>query len=91
VYAIKAVLRGDRFESGSLASAAAATPMPLTDRERQILVLVAEGCSTREIADRLCISPKTVETHRARIMEKLDLRGVADLVRYAVRTGLVEP
>ena len=62
---------------------------PLTLREKEVLTLVAEGHSTKEIAAELCLSHKTVEVHRRRIMDKLDLHKVADLVRYAVREGLV--
>lgn len=63
--------------------------LPLSQREREVLILVAEGLSTREIATELGLSHKTVEVHRRRIMDKLDLHKVADLVRYAVREGLV--
>jgi two-component system response regulator NreC len=63
----------------------------LTERERQILVLLAEGLTNAQIAERLCISVKTVQTHRAHIMEKLDLHDRALLVRYAIRKGLVQP
>jgi RNA polymerase sigma factor (sigma-70 family) len=63
----------------------------LTGREREILQLVAEGYTNQEIADRLHLSVKTVQTHRASVMEKLDLRDVTHLVRYAVRRGLVNP
>ena len=62
----------------------------LTARERQVLQLLAEGKSTREAARLLEISPKTVETHRARIMSKVGLRSVAELARYAVREGLTK-
>ena len=61
----------------------------LTLREREVLTLVAEGRSTRQIAAELSLSHKTIEVHRRRIMDKLDLHKVADLVRYAVREGLV--
>lgn len=61
----------------------------LTPRQRQILQLVAEGHSTRSIADRLSISVKTVETHRAQLMERLEIRDVAGLTRFAVRNGLI--
>jgi len=64
---------------------------PLTPRQREILTLIAEGLSTKEIAVRLRLSVKTVETHRAALMERLDIRDVASLVRYAIRTGLVVP
>lgn len=63
----------------------------LTDREREILVLIAEGRTNSQIADRLYISVKTVQTHRAHIMEKLDLHDRSLLVRYAVRKGLIQP
>jgi two-component system response regulator NreC len=63
----------------------------LTDREREILVLIAEGHTNAQIADRLFISVKTVQTHRAHIMEKLDLHDRSLLVRYAVRKGLIQP
>jgi DNA-binding NarL/FixJ family response regulator len=61
----------------------------LSDREREVLKLVAVGHTAREIADQLNISPKSVETYRARIMEKLELSTRADLVRYALRRGLL--
>ncbi len=61
---------------------------PLTPREREVLQLLAEGMSTKEIADRLCISVKTVETHRKQVMDKLDLHSVAELTKYAIREGL---
>ena len=63
----------------------------LTARQREVLRLVAGGKSTKEIAYDLNLSVKTVETHRAQIMERLGIRDVAGLVRYAVRTGLVPP
>lgn len=63
----------------------------LTDREREILVMIAEGLTNSQIADRLFISVKTVQTHRAHIMEKLDLHDRSLLVRYAVRKGLIQP
>ncbi|HKT60633.1 MAG TPA: response regulator transcription factor [Gemmatimonadales bacterium] len=62
----------------------------LTPREREVLQLVAEGRSSKSIAARLGVTVKTVESHRASLMRKLRLRTVADLVRYAVRNGLVE-
>ena len=63
----------------------------LTARQREVLRLVAGGKSTKEIAYDLALSVKTVETHRAQIMERLGIRDVAGLVRYALRTGLVPP
>jgi DNA-binding NarL/FixJ family response regulator len=61
----------------------------LTLRQREILQAIAEGKSTRDIADTLSISPKTVETHRSQLMQKLDIRDVPGLVRYAIRHGLI--
>jgi len=63
----------------------------LTPREREIVQLVGEGRSTKELADKLGISPKTAETHRTNIMRKLNLHSVSEVVRYAIRNKLVEP
>jgi DNA-binding NarL/FixJ family response regulator len=63
----------------------------LTDREREILQLVAESYSTKEIAAKLGISAKTVDNHRTNLMRKLDLHDVASLTRYAFEVGLIEP
>jgi DNA-binding NarL/FixJ family response regulator len=63
----------------------------LTPREIEVLKLVAEGCTSQEIADRLVLSVKTVQAHRANIMEKLGLRDVAHLVRFAIHHGLIPP
>ena len=70
---------------------AARGDVPLTPREAQILALVAEGHSTRQIADMLVISHRTVDRHRENLMAKLDLHNRAELTRYAIRIGLVEP
>jgi DNA-binding NarL/FixJ family response regulator len=64
---------------------------PLTPRELEILKLIAEAHSTREIAEILVISPKTVERHRANILGKLGMRDRVELTRYAIRRGLIEP
>ena len=61
----------------------------LSEREREIFQLIAEGKANKEIAALLFISPSTVETHRARIMEKLDLHSAAEIVLYAVRRGVI--
>jgi DNA-binding NarL/FixJ family response regulator len=63
---------------------------PLTARERQVLRLIAQGQKNREIADELGIAVKTVETHRTKIMQKLDLHNSAELAAYAIRRGLIE-
>lgn len=100
--AIHAVLAGRVYFSPAVAdvvameyvsyvrTVAASSNPRLTPREREVLQLVAEGLSNREIAHRLCVSMKTVETHRAQIMNKLNLRSVAELTKYAIREGLTE-
>jgi len=64
---------------------------PLTPREGEVVKLIAEGMSSREIADTLVISEKTVERHRSNVLEKLGMRDRVELTRYAIRRGLVEP
>jgi DNA-binding NarL/FixJ family response regulator len=64
---------------------------PLTLREREVLKLIAEGSSNKEIADLLCISIRTVEHHRASIMEKLNIKQTANLIKYAIRKGYTSP
>ena len=61
---------------------------PLTAREKETLQLIAEGHSTAEIAERLFVSVKTVETHRKKIMDKLDMHSIAELTKYAIRQGI---
>jgi len=90
----KQVVDGYLGRTSSPATAAAGAPDGsdldvLTSRQREILQLVAEGKSTKEVAQLLDLSAKTVETHRAQIMDRLGIRDLAGLVRYAVRTGLV--
>ena len=63
---------------------------PLTAREREVLQLVAEGKTTKEVASMLCISVKTVESHRHRLMQKLQIHETASLTRYAIRRGMIE-
>ena len=65
--------------------------VPLTSRQRQVLQLVAEGKTTKEIASLLGVSIKTAESHRASLMEKLSVHETAGLVRYAIRIGLIRP
>lgn len=102
ILAIQAVYRGDSFLSPSISRKvieeysrrAEATALDddyeqLTDREREVLQLVAEGRSNREIAELLHVTVKTVEAHRARLMEKLDIHDTAGLTRYALRKGFI--
>ena len=63
----------------------------LSEREREVLKLIAEGQSVRTIAERLVVTPSTVQTHRTHVLEKLRLQSTVDLVRYAIRLGLIEP
>lgn len=98
IQAIREASRGGLFLSPEVSRAAVqayqdgvALPAdPLSPRERQVLQLIAEGNTTRQLAARLGISVKTAETHRSRLMEKLDVHETAGLVRYAVRRGLVQ-
>ncbi len=64
-------------------------PRTLTSREKEIVQLVAIGYKNREVAEKLGIAVKTVETHRANIMNKLALRNIAELIRYAIQKGMV--
>ena len=104
---LRAVMRGETYLSPAISkqvvdgylgrTASPATPGDgatldvLTSRQREILQLVAEGKSTKEVAQMLDVSAKTVETHRGQIMERLGIHDLAGLVRYAIRTGLVSP
>jgi DNA-binding NarL/FixJ family response regulator len=98
--AIYAVTQGNRYISEKLAERLESTgrraneaPLDayqtLTAREREILQLTAEGKSSAEIGERLVISPRTVEVHRSKIMKKLALHNMADLIRYAIRRGIL--
>jgi len=97
---LKAVMRGETYLSPSIAKHLVqdylshrkekTQPLPdLTTRQREVLQLIAEGCSTKDIANKLKLSVKTVDTHRSELMHRLDIHDVAGLVRYAIRTGLV--
>jgi DNA-binding NarL/FixJ family response regulator len=99
--ALRSVVRGETYLSPAISRqvvegyvqrvGAGAGDDPLTPRQREVLKRVAEGRSTKEIAFDLGLSVKTIETHRAQIMERLGIRDVAGLVRYAMRTRLVPP
>jgi DNA-binding NarL/FixJ family response regulator len=65
--------------------------LALTERERQVLVLIAEGKSTKQAATSLGISYKTADSHRSRVLEKLGVHETASMVRCAIRAGLIEP
>lgn len=91
--AIRVVAAGERYLSPEVAEYLLAVAEPnrrpgLTQREREILKLVAEGHTGKQIANLLAISPKTVENHRGHIMDKLGIRTTAGLVRYALKAGL---
>jgi DNA-binding NarL/FixJ family response regulator len=99
--AIRAVVRGGSYFSPTVAREIVAQirdPRPATEqpfsvlsaREREVLHLIAEGLAAKEIATQLGISTKTVEAHRTSLMRKLGVRKATELVRYAVRHGLIE-
>jgi two-component system response regulator NreC len=102
--AIRAVAKGEKFFSSRVSDIIvenfikrqetlhvelSSADIPLTKREKEILALIVEGLTNQQIADKLFISPRTVDTHRTNIMQKLDLHDVASLVRYAIKHGLV--
>ena len=102
VAACRAAMRGEAFLYPAAASALIADHMarladgelprdPLTPRETDVLKLIAEAYTSRQIADALVISLKTVESHRANILAKLGMSDRVELTRYAIRRGLVEP
>ena len=78
------------FLKGGVVDPSKLAPSSLTAREREIVQLLAEGKTNKEIAELLDISVKTVETHRSHIMEKLNLHSISELVRYAVRNELIQ-
>jgi DNA-binding NarL/FixJ family response regulator len=100
--ALAAVLRGDTYLSPAVSKGVLndyvqrlrseePPAAQLTPRQREVLQLVAQGLSTKEIARRLDLSVKTVDTHRTQMMKQLDIHEVAGLVRYAMRVGLISP
>lgn len=101
LHAIREVVAGRRYLSAPLSERAieayihksngsmADSGNTLTNREREILKLTAEGCSNAQVAQKLFISPRTAETHRNRVMRKLGLHSQAELMRYALRRGIV--
>jgi two-component system response regulator NreC len=98
VNAIRATLRGETYLSPGISEQIVKTALsnavftdPLTPREREILQLIAEGKTNKEIAHQLGMSVKTVDSHRRNLMVKLDIHETAGLVRHAVKIGLVQP
>jgi DNA-binding NarL/FixJ family response regulator len=103
IEACRAAMRGESFVYPAAASALIRDLLergadgeegpwdPLTPRELDVVKLIAEGLTSEEIAEALIISPKTVERHRANLLEKLGMRNRVELTRYAIRRGLVEP
>jgi DNA-binding NarL/FixJ family response regulator len=99
--AIRAVVRGETYLSpgvskrvveGYLGRSGGSHPLDsLTPRQREVLQLIAEGYSTKQIAGLLGVGVKTIETHRTQLMDRLGIHEIAGLVRYAVRVGLVSP
>jgi len=98
--AIRAVSKGEKHISSSVSKHVIARLVdnlgkgsqdPLTPRQREVLQLVAEGNSSKEIASKLGMSVKTAESHRAEIMNALEIHDIAGLVRYAIRVGIIRP
>ncbi len=99
-HAIQVLARGEVYFSNSISVDAVERLMAddssgsalaqLTSRQREILQLIAEGCRTREIAERLSLSIKTVETHRTHLMERLGIWDVPGLVKFAIKAGLIQ-
>lgn len=103
IRAISAAVKGDTYLSPSISrrviedylSLKKKSPQEdlyskLSNREREVFQMVAEGRSTKEISDILCVSPSTVKTHRANIMEKLQLQNISQLIQFAIRIGIVD-
>ena len=98
VHALRAVCRGEMYLTQSISRTVVQAFLmkdslpgrPLSDRERQVLQLVAEGKTNKEIASLLGISVNTAESHRTNLMEKLDIHDTAGLVRYALRNGVIQ-
>ena len=98
--ALRAVARGQTYLCAAAsrhviagyvhAASSAASPLDrLTPRQREVLQLIAQGCTTKEIARKLKIGVKTAETHRSQLMQELDIHDIAGLVRFAIRSGLI--
>ncbi len=103
VAAIRAALKGDHYLSPAISnqviqdyismkkeSATDDLYGHLSNREREVFQMIAEGRSTKEISDILCISPSTVKTHRTKIMEKLQVENISQLIQFAIRVGIVD-
>jgi DNA-binding NarL/FixJ family response regulator len=105
VSAVTSIAKGRRFFTSHVAEAVVeaylskkadatagpVSPVALTNREREVIQLLAEGKSNKEVAGRLGISTRTAEGHRAEIMKKLQLGSLAELIRYAVRNSIIQP
>jgi DNA-binding NarL/FixJ family response regulator len=87
----KRVIHNEFIREGKFTNISTVLHNPLSSREREIVQLLAEGKNSREVSLSLNISVKTVETHRANIMRKLEIHNVSELVRYAVRNQIIEP
>jgi DNA-binding NarL/FixJ family response regulator len=99
IHAIRAALQGDTYLSPGISDSVVQAALghekaardPLTQREREVLQLIAEGKTNKEISGMLAMSVKTVESHRRNLMLKLDIHETASLVRHAIRIGLIQP
>jgi two-component system nitrate/nitrite response regulator NarL len=97
--AIRKLMKGQKYFSEEVSkkmaerevlTASSGAPAELTDREREVLRLIAEGLSSKQIGDKLFISSRTADTHRTNLMNKLDIHNIAGLIRFAYANGIVE-
>lgn len=99
ITAVDKVMAGETFMSSSVLrtvtesyrNGADDTAVALTEREREVLIMLADGLTTKQIAGKLGLSIKTIGTYREHLMDKLDIRSIAGLTKYALRTGLTNP
>ncbi|KAB2880102.1 response regulator transcription factor [bacterium] len=98
INAIRTVYKGEKFFTRSMSDVTAKnyrnksqSSIPITRREKEILRLIVDGLTNQAIAEKLFISPRTVDTHRSNLMQKLEIKNTAGLVRFAIENGIVSP
>lgn len=98
INAIRTIYKGEKFFTRAMSDVTSKnfaskthTSIPITRREKEILRLIVDGLTNQAIAEKLFISPRTVDTHRFNLMQKLDIKNTAGLVRFAIENGIVSP